>query len=181
VNKKALILTSALLGTGMAQAFALGIGAQTGGMYRGGGTPRDGFSWNAAFTLKGDYAPWALAVDFFLQENRFDMGLTADLWLGEERIEEPFYWFWGFGLSGSAHFVGDRALYGGIRVPVGVYASLAERFIEPYLQIAPGAGLNIDTDTSSDTAGNQKRMRLFWSVPVNLGVRFWPGKSRFYR
>ncbi|WP_059369460.1 hypothetical protein [Treponema endosymbiont of Eucomonympha sp.] len=170
MNKKALILAVALLGAGMAQAFALGIGAQTGGMYRGGGTPRDGFSGNAAFTLKGDDAPWAAAAEFLLQKNGFELGLTADLWLGEERIEEPFYWFWGFGLSGSVRLGDDQALYGGIRVPVGVYASLAERFIEPYLQIAPGAGIRIDDGA-----------RLFWSVPVNLGVRFWPGKYRFYR
>lgn len=158
--KKLFSVLAVLFVMGTANVFSLGIGAQ-GGYTVGGGA-------GGALTLKVDSLPCVFAIDLG-SINPLSLGVTADYWLANPKIEGPFGYFYGIGLGGSISGLGSDFMSIGVagRVYVGLNAFLVDRFIELYLQaawqptfwIALGEGAN---------AGF-----VFNSFPMNLGIRFW--------
>ncbi|MDR1748212.1 MAG: hypothetical protein LBR47_04055 [Spirochaetaceae bacterium] len=158
MGKKLIVLAAALFCIGTVNLFAWGIGAQLGGAIS------DHSGGNAAITFKLDDIPWVFAVDGSFGPNRFNIGVTADMWVINPNIVGPLNFYVGWGLFGGIGiYDSDVSFVAGGRVPIGLNAFFFNDFFEPYLQIAPGIGVH----AGSDGVG------LYWYIPINLGFRFW--------
>ena len=155
MNKKiiALLLVVALASTGAVFA-KTGVGVQGG--YNIGGGP------DAALTFKLDSLPCVFALDLGLG-NGIAVGLTADWWIANPKIEGTWGWYYGVGLAGSARIGDPLELTVGARALVGTNVFLIDNFLELYLQAAWQPTLSILPNVG---------FNLF-SVPVNGGFRFW--------
>lgn len=155
MNKKiiALLLVVALASTGAVFA-KTGLGVQ-GGYTLGGGA-------GAALTFKLDSLPCVFAVDLGFW-NGIAIGVTADWWIQNPKIEGTWGWFYGVGLAGSVHLGEPLGLAVAPRAVVGTNVFLLDKFLELYLQAAWQPTLSILPDVG---------FNLF-SVPVNGGFRFW--------
>lgn len=155
MNKKiiALLLVVALASTGAVFA-KTGVGVQ-GGYNFGGGA-------GAALTFKLDSLPCVFALDLGLG-NGIAVGLTADWWIANPKIEGTWGWYYGVGLAGSVHIGDPLGLAVGARALVGTNVFLIDNFLELYLQAAWQPTLSILPNVG---------FSLF-SVPVNGGFRFW--------
>ena len=155
MNKKiiALLLVVALASTGAVFA-KTGVGVQ-GGYNFGGGA-------GAALTFKLDSLPCVFALDLGLG-NGIAVGLTADWWIANPKIEGTWGWYYGVGLAGSVHLGDPLGLAVGARALVGTNVFLIDNFLELYLQAAWQPTLSILPKPG---------VSLF-SVPVNGGFRFW--------
>ena len=155
MNKKiiALLLVVALASTGAVFA-KTGVGVQ-GGYNFGGGA-------GAALTFKLDSLPCVFALDLGLG-NGIAVGLTADWWIANPKIEGTWGWYYGVGLAGSL-YLGDVLHFGAYgRALVGTNVFLLDKFLELYLQAAWQPGLYI-------ASGIQP---VLVSFPINAGFRFW--------
>lgn len=155
MNKKiiALLLVVALASTGAVFA-KTGLGIQ-------GGYTVGGFG-SAALTFKVDSLPCVFAADFYLG-NSFGLGLTADWWIANPKIEGTWGWYYGVGLAGTIHLGDIFALAVGPRALVGTNVFFIDNFLEFYVQAAWQPVLSIVPDFG-----------FGWkSFPINAGFRFW--------
>lgn len=158
--KKLFSVLAVLFVMGTANVFSLGIGAQGGYTINGGA--------GGALTLKVDSLPCVFAIDLG-SINPLSLGVTADYWLANPKIEGPLGFYYGIGFGGSINGLGNDAMSIGIagRVFGGLNIFLLDRAFELYLQatwqptfwIALGEGANAGFNASS--------------VPLNVGFRFW--------
>ncbi|ULQ60775.1 hypothetical protein K7I13_05770 [Brucepastera parasyntrophica] len=156
MKKKIIAVVAILLCVGTVNVFAFGIGVQAGGTF---GT---GVGGGAALTFSFGH-PWYFAVDFGFGDNSFGVGVTGDYWFYNPTITGPLSFYIGGGIFGSVWLGDNVAFTVGGRIPIGLDLKLAKNVIELYLQVAPGFGARI----ASNSGG------FYWTIPVNLGVRFW--------
>ena len=156
--KKLFSVLAVLFVLGTVKVFALGIGPQGG--YAVQGAP------SGALTLKVDSLPCVFAITADFTEP-VALGVTADWWVANPKIEGTWGYFYGLGLAGSVT-VGENAgaIFAGGRAFVGTNIFLLNNFIELYLQAAwqPGVSIHNGGVTPVITKG---------AFPINLGLRFW--------
>ena len=156
MNKKiiALFLVVALASTGAVFA-KTGLGLQ-GGYVVGGDA-------GAAVTFKIDSLPCVFAVDLGFPAGGLSLGVTADWWIQNPKIEGTWGWYYGVGLAGSLS-LGDVLNFGAYgRALVGTNVFLLDKFLELYLQAAWQPGLYIASGIHP----------VLVSFPINAGFRFW--------
>lgn len=153
--KKLFSVLAVLFVLGTVNVFALGIGPQGG--YDVGGSP------TADLTFKLDSTPFVFAAGAKLGKDT-SIGVTADYWLANPKIEGTWGYYYGVGAAANMHVTGEagRFFVGG-RALIGTNVYVLDKFIELYLQLAwqPGIGIN------NEGIGYEH------SFPVNLGLRFW--------
>ena len=153
--KKLFSVLAVLFVLGTVNVFALGIGPQGG--YDVGGSP------TADLTFKLDSTPFVFAAGAKLGKDT-SIGVTADYWLANPKIEGTWGYFYGVGLAGSAVVTeNDGAMFVGGRVLLGTNVFVLNKFLEPYLQIAWQPGIVIHDGIHPS----------FNQIPVNIGLRFW--------
>ena len=155
--KKLLSVLAVLFVLGTVNVFALGIGPQ-------GGTTPGKAGGHGGLSLKIDGVPCVFAVTGHFLKNSTSIGLTADWWVANPKIQGTWGYFYGLGLAGSVS-VGDDSghVFLGGRALVGTNVFFLNNFLELYAQVAWEPGIWI-TDGLAPT---------FTSFPVNLGLRFW--------
>ena len=156
MNKKiiALLLVVALASTGAVFA-KTGLGLQ-GGYVVGGDA-------GAAVTFKIDSLPCVFAVDLGFPAGGLSLGVTADWWIANPKIEGTWGWYYGVGLAGTIHLGDIFALAVGPRALVGTNVFFIDNFLEFYVQAAWQPILSIVPDFG-----------FGWkSFPINAGFRFW--------
>lgn len=159
--KKLLAVLSVLFVMGTTSVFATGIGAQFGGS-----PSNSGFGTGAAVTFKLNSVPCVFAADFGFG-NYFAVGLSADWWMANPKIEGTWGYYYGLGVGGSVYLsdgnfgyfaVGPRAL-------IGTNVFVLKRSLEFYLQAAWQPLIQI-------TSGSG--LTFAWAnFPIALGFRFW--------
>ena len=153
--KKLFSVLAVLFVLGTVNVFALGIGPQGG--YTVNGAP------SGAVTFKVDSIPCVFAVTFDIG-NVSSVGVTADWWIANPKIEGTFGYFYGVGLAGSAVVGEDTgAMFVGGRALVGLNIFLLNKFLEPYIQVAWQPGIIIHDGIHP----------TFNQIPLNVGLRFW--------
>ncbi|MCR4899270.1 MAG: hypothetical protein K5907_00445 [Treponema sp.] len=152
--KKLLSMLAVLFVLGTVNVFALGIGPQGG--YTVNGAP------SGALTFKVASAPCVFAVNADFGDT-VAIGLTADWWIANPKIEGTWGYYYGVGLAGSINVGNNNALFVGGRALLGTNVFLINKFIELYLQAAWQPGINIDNGIHP----------TFSQVPLNVGLRFW--------
>lgn len=157
--KKLFSVLAVLFVLGTVNVFALGIGPQ-------GGTNPGGAKGTGALTLKVDSLPCVFAITADFTEP-VALGVTADWWVANPKIEGTWGYFYGLGLAGSVTIGEDAgAIFAGGRALIGTNIFLLNNFIELYLQAAwqPGVSIHNGGVTPIITRG---------AFPINLGLRFW--------
>lgn len=158
--KKLFAVLSVLFVMGTTSVFATGIGAQFGGNVSNGG-----FGTGAAVTFKLNSVPCVFAADLGFGSGSFNIGLTADWWLANPKIEGTWGYYYGIGVGGSVSIVDGG--YGhfavGPRAIIGTNVFLLKRSFELYLQAAYQPLVVIANG-----------VHFNWlNFPVALGFRFW--------
>ena len=159
--KKLFSVLAVLFVLGTVNVFALGIGPQGGYTVSGAG----GGTTNGAVTFKIDGVPcvFALTVDGIGAVT--SVGLTADWWIANPKIEQTWGYFYGVGLAGSFIVTKNYSgMFFGGRAVLGTNVFLLNNFIEPYIQIAWQPGVSI---------GGDQITPVLSSFPLNIGLRFW--------
>ncbi len=162
--KKLFSVLAVLFVLGTVNVFALGIGPQ-------GGTTPGGAAGAGGLTLKIDGVPCVFGVTAEFGTGFTSVGVTADWWIANPKIERTWGYYYGVGLAGSIN-VGDAGgdMFAGGRILVGTNVFLLNNFIELYLQAAWEPGIIIYSNSNANNSGfkfNPNR------VPVNVGLRFW--------
>ena len=154
--KKLFSVLAVLFVLGTVDVFALGIGPQGG--YTVNGSP------SGALTLKIDGVPCVFAISAELGKYT-SIGVTADWWIANPKIEQTWGYYYGLGLAGAFAVTGNTggAFVGG-RAVLGTNVFLINNFIELYLQGAWQPGVAI---------GGDQIKGVFDSFPINVGLRFW--------
>lgn len=157
---KIIALASLIMCASVSGAFAFGIGLQIDG-----GLSQAGSGFGPSVTFKLDEYPVVFAVNLDVTEENFSLGLTGDWWLFNKEIDSsfPVKWFFGYGFFARIGLGDPSALAVGGRLPLGINAFFNDGFIEPYLLIAPSAGIAFAPEFHFPE----------WYLPVSLGVRFW--------
>ena len=154
--KKLFSVLAVLFVLGTVNVFALGIGPQGGynpGMGRG----------NGALTFKVDGVPCVFAITADLGDP-LSIGLTADWWIANPKIEKTWGYYYGVGLAGSVTVGGDTGvIWAGGRALVGTNVFFLNNFLELYLQAAWEPGIRIVNGIHPE----------FNHTPINVGLRFW--------
>ncbi|MCQ2573365.1 MAG: hypothetical protein MJ182_05680 [Treponema sp.] len=161
MKKKLLAVIAALFIAGTANVFAIGIGAQ-GGFSAGTNNVGGALTFSVS-------DPWYFAVTIDgIGSNGIAVGVTADNWLANKKIQNTWGWYYGWGVAGSVAIAGDSLGIGvAPRLLIGTNIRLAKVF-ELYLQAAWQPTLNIGV--SGDSAGIGFTA---FCIPVNFGFRFW--------
>ena len=124
MKKKFLTVLALLAVLSTSRIFALGIGAQA------------GFPLGGSLTFKVDKLPCVFAADVWSDPNGVSLGLTADWWIANPKIEGTWGYFYGIGVGGRVH-LGEPFDFGiGPRVVLGTNVFLFDKFLELYLQAA---------------------------------------------
>ncbi len=119
-----------------------------------------GLPSSAMLTLKVQEIPVVLGIGMQLNENTFNLGLTADWWLFHQRLVGIIDMYAGPGLFLA---LPSRFMLGG-RIPVGLQIwPLGNQLLELFLEIAPGITL---IDDSGITVPN-------FILQAGFGFRFW--------
>lgn len=155
--KKLFSVLAVLFVMGTANVFAAtGVGLQ------GGPTIGSNVTASGALTFKLDALPcvFAISVPSF---DPMTVGITADWWIANPKIERNWGWFYGVGLSGAVR-TGDNATFGfGGRALVGTNFFFLNKFLELYIQAAWNPMLWIDNGVKP----------VLVNFPIDLGFRFW--------
>ncbi len=164
MKKRLLAVVAALFVAGASSAFASAALGVQGGYVAGGGTG------NGAITFKVSDVPCVFALDAAFGGSYLSVGLTADWWIANPKIDGTWGYYYGVGLAGAASLSssGDYsfAQFGfGPRAFVGTNVFILNGFLELYAQLAYQPMFYVGGD--SGFYGN------FLSFPVNLGFRFW--------
>jgi hypothetical protein len=158
--KKLLSVLAVLFVLGTTNVFALGIGAQGGYTINGGA--------GGALTLKVDSVPCVFAIDLG-SLNPLSLGVTADWWIANPKLEGPLGYFYGVGCGGSLRGLGNDTMTIGIagRVVAGLNVFFLDNFVELYLQAAwqPTIWIALGNNSNGGFAPA--------NFPLNLGIRFW--------
>ena len=125
--KKLFAVLAILLAIGTTSVFAKGkslaIGAQA------------GFPLGGALTFKVPSAPCVFAFDFSANGDAFNLGLTADWWLANPKIEGTWGYYYGVGVYGGLWGVGGNGVFAvAPRALIGTNVFLLDNFLELYLQ-----------------------------------------------
>ncbi len=151
MKKKFLTVLALLAVLSTSRVFALGIGAQ-------GGYPLGG-----SFTFKVDKLPCVFAVDLFSVPNGLNVGVTADWWIANPKIEGTWGYFYGVGVGGNV-FLGEPFAFNiGPRIVVGTNIFLFDKFLELYLQASYQPMLHIGNTFDFD----------WWGFGGAGGFRVW--------
>ncbi len=154
--KKILSVLAVLFVLGTANVFAkgsTGIGAQV------------GYPLGGALTFKVSSLPCVFALDFNMQNEALGIGLTADWWLANPKIEGTWGYYYGVGLFGGLGVGGENfAASAGARALIGTNVFLVNNFIEIYLQGGWEPKLTIANSGISPS---------FAEFFGNFGFRFW--------
>ncbi len=138
MKKKFLTVLALLAVLSTSRVFALGIGAQ-------GGYPPGG-----SLTFKVDKLPCVFAADLWAGPAGLNVGLTADWWIANPKIEGTWGYFYGVGVGGNV-FLGEPFAFNiGPRVLVGTNVFLFDKFLELYIQAAYQPMLKIGGDIDFD-------------------------------
>ncbi|MBR5400268.1 MAG: hypothetical protein IK102_00540 [Treponema sp.] len=154
--KKLLSVLAVLFVLGTVNVFAIGVGPQ------GGWNPalKGG---NGALSLKLDNVPCYFAVSATFQDP-ITIGLTADWWIKNPKIEGTWGYYYGVGGAGAVTLGSDVAtIFVGGRALIGTNVKLLDNFIEIYLQAAWEPGIAIHNGI----------VPVFNYFPIDLGLRFW--------
>lgn len=160
MKKKLLAVLAAFVIAGTANVFALGIGAQ-GGYSAGTNHVGGALTFSVA-------SPWYFAVTLDgIGNGGLAVGLTADNWLKNPKIEGTWGWYYGWGAAGSVA-IGSNTLALGVapRLLIGTNVRLAKVF-ELFLQVAWQPTLNLAVSPDFDLDFNA------FCIPANFGFRFW--------
>lgn len=155
--KKLFSVLAVLFVLGTVNVFALGIGPE-GGTNPGYGGGAGGIS------LKIDGVPCVFGISGYFGSTGTSIGVTADWWIANPKIEKTWGYYYGVGLAGSFNVNGQSGgIFVGGRILVGTNVFLLNNFVELYLQGAwqPGIWLSDPVQGS------------FNGFPVNIGLRFW--------
>ena len=140
--KKLFSVLTVLFVLGTSHAFSVGIGAQ-------GGYPLGG-----ALTFKVDSLPCVFAVDGHFGTAGTGIGLTADWWFANPKIEGSWGYYYGLGVMGSMYFGDDWSYISvGPRILGGTNIFLLDGFLELYLQAAYQPTFNIVLSGPEGNAG----------------------------
>ncbi len=180
MNKKIIAVLAMLLGLGTASTFAVtGIGLQTG--YTAGGYS----SLPLSVTFKVQQLPCVFAVDVGLSSGYFNIGGTADWWIGNPKINVKgangkWRWFYAAGLAASFTSIETSKWFDneGWKTGNAIYISVAPRAVigtnyfltgnwEIYGQAAFQLPLMIGLGEYAEG------FQLSWGIPVNVGFRYW--------
>ncbi len=161
--KKLFSVLAVLFVLGTVNVFALGIGPQ-------GGTTPGGAAGTGGLTLKIDGVPCVFGITAELGKP-LALGVTADWWIANPKIEMTWGYYYGVGLAGSIN-VGDGGgdMFAGGRILIGTNVFLLNNFIELYLQGAWEPGIKIYSNKNANHSGIKGETGRF---PINLGLRFW--------
>jgi hypothetical protein len=156
--KRTMLVALAVLLISTSGAFAakgngLAIGGE-GALYFGG---TGGLPIGAMLSLHLPDFPLMLGIGI---SEPFDIGITADYWLGHGNLASIFSWYAGVG--GYLSFAPNPALFviGG-RIPIGLQMWPLGQSLEVFLEVAPAVGLSV-IPTGFD-----------WHFQGALGLRFW--------
>lgn len=157
--KKLFTVLAVLFVMGSANVFAsTGVGLQ------GGPTIGNGYvAGSGAVTFKLDSVPcvFAVSVPSF---DPFSLGVTADWWIANPKIQKNWGWFYGVGAAAAIN-IGDGASgfgFGG-RAFVGTNFFLLNKFLELYVEGAWQPMFYISDGLHPSLV----------NFPINLGFRFW--------
>ena len=155
--KKLFSVLAVLFVMGTASVFAkTGVGLQ------GGPVIGNGIGGSGAVTFKLSTVPCVFAVSIPSFEP-LCVGVTADWWIANPKIERNWGWFYGVGL-GAAFRTGDNSAFGfGGRAFVGTNVFLLNKFLELYIEGAWNPMLWIDNGVKPALV----------NFPIDLGLRFW--------
>lgn len=152
--KKLFSVLAVLFVLGTTSVFANGntaIGAQ-------GGWPLGG-----AVTFKVKSVPAVFAANFGMANDTMYVGVTADWWMANPRIDGQWGYFYGTGVYGGAVLGNVTSFQVAPRALVGTNLFVLDRVLELYLQAAWQPTLNISDSVTFD-----------WTAfSVNAGFRFW--------
>lgn len=161
MKKKLLAVLAAFVIAGTSSVFAkTGIGAQ-------GGFSAGTNNIGAALTFSVS-DPWYFAVTLDgIGNGGLAVGLTADNWLKNPKIEGTWGWYYGWGVAGSVAIGGDAIGLGvAPRLLIGTNVRLAKVF-ELFLQVAWQPTLNVAVGDSLHVGFAP------FVIPANFGFRFW--------
>ena len=150
--KKLFSVLAVLFVLGTTSSFAkVAIGAQ-------GGYPLGG-----AVTFKIDAAPCVFAANFAMNNDVMAVGVTADWWMANPKIEGMWGYYYGLGVYGGA-VLGDTVLFQmAPRVLVGTNVFVLDRLLELYVQAAWEPTITFGDSVTVD-----------WTAfSANAGFRFW--------
>lgn len=158
MNKKIIAVLAAFVIAGTTCAFAkTGVGAQA-GFVAGENAP------GGALTFKLEQLPCVFAVDATIGSKMTSVGVTADWWIANPKIEGTWGYYYGVGLAGALTVGENTGAFGvGARALIGTNIFLLDNFLEFYAQAAwqPTIWITDPVD-----------FRAF-CIPVNVGFRFW--------
>lgn len=157
--KKLLSVLAVLFVMGTTSVFALGIGAQ------GGYNPGLGGA-GAAVTFKLNKLPYVFAADLNIAGGALQsVGITADMWLANPKIEGSWGYFYGIGLAAGLRGLSSNVNFGiGARAVLGTNVFVLKRALEFYLDVAWQPMFWFGGDWSTQDLLN---------FPINFGFRFW--------
>jgi len=157
--KKLLSVLAVLFVMGTTSVFALGIGAQ------GGYNPGLGGA-GAAVTFKLNKLPYVFAADVGIAGGELNsVGITADMWLANPKIQGAWGYFYGVGAAFGLRNLTNSPEFGiGGRAVLGTNVFVLKRALEFYLDVA--------WQPMFWFGGNWTTNDLL-SFPINFGFRFW--------
>ena len=158
--KKLFAVLAILLAIGTTSAFAKGkgksiaIGAQA------------GYPLGGALTFKVPSVPCIFALDFSANSDVFNLGVTADWWIANPKIDGTWGYYYGVGVYGGMYGVGSDASVIAVapRALIGTNVFLLDNFFELYLQ----GGWQPTFAFYNSGMGTD-----FVNFFANLGFRFW--------
>ncbi len=165
MKKRLLAVVAALFVAGASSAFAsAALGAQ-GGVVVGGG------AGNGAITFKLSDVPCVFALDAVFGGSYLSVGLTADWWIANPKIDGTWGYYYGVGLAGAVDLAsGENYSFAqvavGPRAFVGTNVFILDGFLELYAQVA--------YQPMAYFGGSNSSVNFGWlSFPVNAGFRVW--------
>jgi hypothetical protein len=135
MNKKLCLVTLVLLVFSAGGAFSFGIGLQAGW--------DNTIPGNFAVTFKLDEVPVAFAGNYYIGDEKFALGFSADYWFVNPRFPFrafPAWLHWFVGGGAGINFGTDQEDFNfdfSLRVPVGINAFFLGDHFEPYIQFVP--------------------------------------------
>lgn len=180
MNKKIIAVLAMLLGLGTASTFAVtGIGLQTG--YTAGGYN----SFPLTVTFKVQQLPCVFAVDAGLGSGYFNIGGTADWWIGNPKINVKgangkWRWFYAAGVAASFTSIETTKWFEneGYKTDNAIYISVAPRavigtnyFLTGNWELYGQAAFQLPLMIGLGEYANG--FQVSWGIPVNVGFRYW--------
>ena len=140
---------------------------------------------SGGLSLKIPKVPIYWAINLWGGSGYFRLALTGDYYIIDKSFAPMFHWFLGIGgyfnmwtwkYNYNVYSSSRTDLAFGVRVPIGISFQPINWF-ELFFDVAPGLGFHWH-GKYDDNLGGVKHERkgtagLNWSVPLELGFRFW--------